>query len=131
MPENTQIKLFEEKKVRSVWDEEEQQWYFSVIDVVEVLIPGAGLEVGTGQQNGLTHIGDDVGVDDGAANRTLDVEHVVGHRSGSVVHQIQTLAGQSGIPGQGGGVIAVLIVQVIAVRLGIVVAGGAVPDLVR
>lgn len=37
MSETTQIKLFEEKKVRSVWDEEEQQWYFSVIDVVEVL----------------------------------------------------------------------------------------------
>lgn len=37
MSENTQIKLFEEKKVRSIWDEEEQQWYFSVIDVVEVL----------------------------------------------------------------------------------------------
>jgi DNA-damage-inducible protein D len=31
------IKLFEEKKVRTHWDEEEQQWYFSVIDVVEVL----------------------------------------------------------------------------------------------
>ena len=37
MSENTQIKLFEEKKVRSIWDEEEQQCYFSVIDVVEVL----------------------------------------------------------------------------------------------
>ena len=37
MSENTQIKLFEEKKVRSVWIEEEQQWYFSIIDVVEVL----------------------------------------------------------------------------------------------
>lgn len=37
MPENTQIILFEEKKVRSIWDENEQQWYFSVIDVVEVL----------------------------------------------------------------------------------------------
>ena len=37
MPENTQIKLFEEKKVRSVWENQEQQWYFSVIDVVEVL----------------------------------------------------------------------------------------------
>lgn len=37
MPENTQIKLFEEKKVRSVWEDQEQQWYFSVIDVVEVL----------------------------------------------------------------------------------------------
>lgn len=37
MSETTQIKLFEEKKVRSVWEENEQQWYFSVIDVVEVL----------------------------------------------------------------------------------------------
>ncbi len=31
------IKLFEDKKVRTHWDEEEEQWYFSVIDVVEVL----------------------------------------------------------------------------------------------
>ncbi len=31
------IKLFEEKRVRSVWNEVEQQWYFSVQDVVEVL----------------------------------------------------------------------------------------------
>lgn len=31
------IKLFESKKVRSHWDEKEEQWYFSVIDVVEIL----------------------------------------------------------------------------------------------
>ena len=31
------IKLFEDKHVRTYWDEKEQQWYFSVIDVVEVL----------------------------------------------------------------------------------------------
>ena len=37
MPENTQIKLFEEKKVRSVWNEEEQQWYFVVVDVIDIL----------------------------------------------------------------------------------------------
>lgn len=37
MPENTQIKLFEEKKVRSVWDDKEQQWYFVVVDVIEIL----------------------------------------------------------------------------------------------
>ena len=37
MPENTQIKLFEDKKVRSVWNEEEQQWYFVVVDVIEIL----------------------------------------------------------------------------------------------
>ena len=29
--------MFQEKKIRSVWNEEEQQWYFSVVDVVGVL----------------------------------------------------------------------------------------------
>ena len=31
------IKLFEDKRVRSVWDEKEEKWWFSVVDVVEVL----------------------------------------------------------------------------------------------
>ena len=31
------LKLFENKKIRSEWNEQEQQWYFSIIDVVEVL----------------------------------------------------------------------------------------------
>ena len=31
------IKLFENKQVRSYWDNDEEQWYFSVIDVVEIL----------------------------------------------------------------------------------------------
>ena len=31
------VKLFENKKVRTFWDETEQQWYFSVIDVIEIL----------------------------------------------------------------------------------------------
>ena len=31
------IKLFESKKIRTHWDENDQQWYFSVVDVVEVL----------------------------------------------------------------------------------------------
>jgi DNA-damage-inducible protein D len=31
------IKLFEDKQVRTYWDDKEEQWYFSVIDVVEVL----------------------------------------------------------------------------------------------
>ncbi len=31
------IKLFESKQVRSQWDEKDKQWYFSVIDVVEIL----------------------------------------------------------------------------------------------
>ena len=31
------IKLFQDKKIRSVWNDEEEQWYFSVVDVVGVL----------------------------------------------------------------------------------------------
>ena len=31
------IKIFEERKVRTVWDDETEEWYFSIIDVVEVL----------------------------------------------------------------------------------------------
>ena len=37
MTENTQIKIFEEKKVRTLWDKEKEEWYFSVVDVVAVL----------------------------------------------------------------------------------------------
>ncbi|MBP3449127.1 MAG: Bro-N domain-containing protein [Spirochaetaceae bacterium] len=37
MSENTQIKIFEEKKVRTIWDAEKEEWYFSVVDVVAVL----------------------------------------------------------------------------------------------
>ena len=35
--ENMQIKLFEDKKVRTLWDSEKEEWYFSVVDVVAVL----------------------------------------------------------------------------------------------
>lgn len=41
MTKNQDIKLFEEKKVRSVWDSETEEWYFSVTDVVEILTDSA------------------------------------------------------------------------------------------
>ena len=31
------IKLFQDKKIRSVWNDDEEQWYFSIVDVVEAL----------------------------------------------------------------------------------------------
>jgi len=37
MEKQTSIKLFEEKQVRSTWNEDEEKWYFSVVDVVGVL----------------------------------------------------------------------------------------------
>ena len=37
MTKKQQIKLFEDKKVRVAWDDELEQWFFSVTDVVQVL----------------------------------------------------------------------------------------------
>jgi hypothetical protein len=33
----TNIKLFENRKVRSLWSAEEEKWYISIVDVIEVL----------------------------------------------------------------------------------------------
>ncbi|MBU0487619.1 MAG: Bro-N domain-containing protein [Bacteroidetes bacterium] len=41
MEKGNSIKLFEDKKIRSAWDEEEEEWYFSVVDVIEVLTDSA------------------------------------------------------------------------------------------
>ena len=35
------IKLFEGNQIRSVWDNEQEEWYFSVVDVVAVLTGSA------------------------------------------------------------------------------------------
>jgi BRO family, N-terminal domain len=37
MEKKDAIKIFDNKKVRAVWDEEQEQWYFSIIDIIEVL----------------------------------------------------------------------------------------------
>lgn len=37
MSKETAIKIFEQKQVRTHWDEEQEKWYFSVIDVIEIL----------------------------------------------------------------------------------------------
>ena len=34
---NNRIQLFEEQKIRTVWDEEKEEWYFSIVDIVAVL----------------------------------------------------------------------------------------------
>ena len=37
MDENNSIQLFEDRKIRTAWDEEKEEWYFSVVDVIAVL----------------------------------------------------------------------------------------------
>ena len=37
MAQNDQIQLFEDKRIRTAWDAEKEEWYFSIVDVVAVL----------------------------------------------------------------------------------------------
>lgn len=37
MTKKETLKLFEERKVRTVWDDKEEKWYFSIVDVVSIL----------------------------------------------------------------------------------------------
>ena len=37
MPKRGEIKTFDNRKIRTVWDEEQEKWYFSIVDVVSIL----------------------------------------------------------------------------------------------
>ena len=37
MTQHNKIQLFEEKKVRAIWDDEAEKWYFSIVNVIAVL----------------------------------------------------------------------------------------------
>ena len=37
MKKLTNIKIFESKKIRSIWNDEQEKWYFSMVDVIEIL----------------------------------------------------------------------------------------------
>lgn len=37
MTKKESLKLFNDKKVRTVWDDEQEKWYFSVVDVIDIL----------------------------------------------------------------------------------------------
>ena len=37
MEQNNELKLFEDKKIRTKWNDEEERWYFSVVDIVAAL----------------------------------------------------------------------------------------------
>ena len=37
MTQKQALKIFDSKKVRTAWDDEQEKWYFSVVDVVQIL----------------------------------------------------------------------------------------------
>ena len=41
MTQKEPIRLFEERKVRAIWDDEQEEWYFSIVDVIQILTDSA------------------------------------------------------------------------------------------
>lgn len=41
MQENDKLQIFEDQPIRTAWDEEREEWYFSVVDVVGALTESA------------------------------------------------------------------------------------------
>lgn len=41
MTQKESIHLFEERKVRAIWDDEQEEWYFSIVDVIQILTDSA------------------------------------------------------------------------------------------
>jgi hypothetical protein len=45
MTKETAVKLFNEKHIRTAWDDDQEKWYFSIVDVVAVLTESANPQV--------------------------------------------------------------------------------------
>ena len=45
MTKKESLKLFEDKKIRAVWDDQQEKWYFSIVDVVAILTDSANYQV--------------------------------------------------------------------------------------
>ena len=41
MTQKQSLKLFEERNVRTIWDDTQEKWYFSVVDVIAILTDSA------------------------------------------------------------------------------------------
>lgn len=41
MTKENAIKIFEQKQIRTHWDEEQEKWYFSIVDVISILTESA------------------------------------------------------------------------------------------
>lgn len=46
MTENDKLQVFEDQTIRTAWDEENEEWYFSVVDVVVALTESPDYKTG-------------------------------------------------------------------------------------
>lgn len=55
MSQKQSIQLFQDNKVRTIWDEEQEIWYFSVVDVVRILTDSADFQTARNYWKVLKH----------------------------------------------------------------------------
>ena len=53
MSQSDTIRLFEDKRIRTAWDETQEEWYFSIVDVVSVLTESGDYNTGRKYWNKL------------------------------------------------------------------------------
>ena len=53
MTENEKLQVFEDQTIRTAWDEEKEEWYFSVVDVVVALTESPDYKTGRKYWNKL------------------------------------------------------------------------------
>lgn len=53
MTENDKLQMFEDQTIRTAWDEEKEEWYFSVVDVVVALTESPDYKTGRKYWNKL------------------------------------------------------------------------------
>ena len=46
MSKENKVQLFQKQAVRTLWDEEQEKWYFSIIDVVAILTEQKDIQLG-------------------------------------------------------------------------------------
>lgn len=61
MTKKQALQLFEQRKVRTVWDDQEEKWYFCVVDVVEVLTDSTNPTDYIKKQSRLQSVGEQTG----------------------------------------------------------------------
>lgn len=52
MTENDKLQMFEDRPIRTAWDEMQEEWYFSIVDVVTVLTESG--DYNTGRNIGIS-----------------------------------------------------------------------------
>ena len=53
MTENDKLQMFEDRPIRTAWDETQEEWYFSIVDVVTVLTESGDYNTGRKYWNKL------------------------------------------------------------------------------